>query len=54
MTINLKTNQLKSDNNENLELVVMAVKPGDKKVIYSLKLIEWRFVLSYGSLAIDL
>ena len=32
----------------------MAVKPGDKKIIYSLKLVEWRFVLSYGSLSVDL
>ena len=39
MTIHLKTSQLKSDNNQNLELIVMAVKPGDKKVIYSMKLV---------------
>ena len=32
----------------------MAVKPGDKKVIYALKLVEWRFVLAYGSLSVDL
>ena len=32
----------------------MAVKPDDKKVIYALKLVEWRFVLSYGSLSVDL
>ena len=54
MAIHLKTNQLKSDNSQNLELMIMAVKPGDKKMIYSLKLVEWRFVLSYGSLSVDL
>ena len=54
LTVNLKTSDLKSDNREGLELIVMAVRPGDKKVIYSLKLVEWRFVLAYGSLSIDL
>ena len=54
MVINLKTSHLKTINDQNLELIMMAVKAGDKKVIYALKLVEWRFVLAYGSLSVDL
>lgn len=45
---------LKSDNSENLELIVVVVIDGNKKWIYSIKFIEWRFVLVYGSLNIDI
>ncbi len=45
---------LKSDNNENLELIVIAIIDGDRKIVYSIKFIEWRFVLVYGSLNIDI
>lgn len=45
---------MKSENNENLELMVIAVNQKDKKMLYSLKLVEWRFALAFGSLSVDL
>ena len=52
--MNLKTAMLKSDNSENLELIIVVAIEGGNKWVYSIKFIEWRFVLVYGSLNIDI
>ena len=53
LNLKLDSSALKADNSTPLELRVI-VESGGRKGLYALKLVEWRFVLAFGSLSVDI
>ena len=49
----MDSSALKPDNAPPLELRVVVESQG-RKGLYSLKLVEWRYVLAFGSLSVDI
>jgi hypothetical protein len=54
LNFNVKASELRLDNYQNIELCVIIVFSNGKKLLHSIKMIEWRFLLTYGSLNFDI